>query len=52
MYLFMGNKRRGNKNRTKTKRLNAKLKAKNRRRINGMQGLKKGRKLSRSGVSR
>jgi hypothetical protein len=52
VYLFLGNKRRGKHNRKKTNRLKAGLKARNRKRINRMQGKKSGRRLGRSGVSR
>lgn len=52
VYLWMGNKRRGKHNRKKTNRLKASLKAKNRKRINRMQGKRAGKKLGRSGVSR
>jgi hypothetical protein len=48
MYLWTGQKRGGKSNRGKTKRLRAKLKAKNRRRVNRMHGRKLGSKLSKA----
>ena len=45
MYIFTGKRRNQAKKRNKSARHRAKLKAKNRRRVNGMKGRKFGRRL-------
>ncbi len=45
MYIFTGKRRNQSKNRNKSARYRAKLKAKNRRRVNGMKGRKLARRL-------
>jgi hypothetical protein len=45
MYIFTGKRRSQDRKRSKSARLRAKLKAKNRRRVNGMKGKKLGRRL-------
>lgn len=45
MYIHTGRRRAGAKKRNKSAKLRAKLKARNRRRVNGMRGTKLSRRL-------
>jgi hypothetical protein len=45
MYIWTGRRRPAPKKRNKSARLRAKMKARNRRRVNGMHGKKLGRRL-------